>query len=683
MRICLVSPATDTDLDESVLRRREAGHSRPREYPLGILTLAAELLDTGYRPSILDLNVLYFEYLNSNARRASVPFRVYVADRLVQEDADIVGLGTICSSYPLTLQIARELKSQDPEALVLLGGPQASAVDIATLEHMPCVDFVLRGEADRTLPEFIARLENGRAVSDMAGLVYRADGRGRRNPDPPVVQDLDELPLPAFDLYRWHTGSRILPLEHGRGCPFSCKFCSTNDFFRRRFRLKSSARMIRDMDTLSRQYEVEYFDLMHDMFTVDRKRVVDFCEAMIASGRGYRWGCSARTDFVDHELLELMASAGCIAIFFGVESGSASTQEYIDKHLDIDEALRSVQSSCRVGMSTVVSMIVGFPEETREDLRATLNFQGDCIRNRQVDPHLHLLAPLAGTPLQQQFRNELVLGDLYADLSHSQIVQDANERELILQFPDLFPNFYSLPTRHYSRTYLEELREFMLRALHRFRWHLVAWRTHGGDLLELFESWKQWAGENDVPQFRGAIMRSYYCGWEFDRHFVRFLDSRPEADRSPLEKVLLRFEQELLQNLRQPSQAGPATPISEIHSDMRLALEEYTYLLQIDGDVARVVELLERNQPSDDSIYRPTWVTTRIDSTGEVELLHLPYLGAKFLSLCDGSNSVDTVLREFSGVCSSQTDMPPWDVATAALRVMHRDRLVRVIPAAT
>ena len=92
-----------------------------------------------------------------------------------------------------------------------------------------------------------------------------------------------------------------MPLELGRGCPFACKFCSTNDFFRRNFRLKSPGQVIAQMRALHRLYGHTSFELIHDMFTVNRKRVVAFCEAMVASGEKFQWYCSARTDSVDDE----------------------------------------------------------------------------------------------------------------------------------------------------------------------------------------------------------------------------------------------------------------------------------------------------------------------------------------------------------------------------------------------
>src|SRR6185312_1909663 len=133
-------------------------------------------------------------------------------------------------------------------------------------------------------------------------------------------------------------------------------FCSTNDFFRRNFRLRSPVRILRDMRDLAVSYGLTDFDLVHDMFTVDRRRVVAFCETMIASGENFTWSCSARTDCVDGELLTLMAHAGCRGLFFGIETGSARMQAIIEKDLDLMRAAEIIDTAERLGIGTTVSL---------------------------------------------------------------------------------------------------------------------------------------------------------------------------------------------------------------------------------------------------------------------------------------------------------------------------------------
>jgi radical SAM superfamily enzyme YgiQ (UPF0313 family) len=207
------------------------------------------------------------------------------------------------------LRLAHAIRQTNPQAKIILGGPQASVVDVATMKAFPCVDVIVRGEADDTFPVLLQRLDGGEWEST-PGITFRRDDEVIRNPNAPVVENMDRLPLPAFDLDLRLRERGGVHLEIGRGCPFACTFCSTNDFFRRNFRLKSPARMIADIAALKNEYGINYFSLVHDMYTIDRKKVLAFCEAILASGEKFTWGCSARTDCIDDELLELMSRAG-------------------------------------------------------------------------------------------------------------------------------------------------------------------------------------------------------------------------------------------------------------------------------------------------------------------------------------------------------------------------------------
>src|SRR5437667_9243985 len=99
------------------------------------------------------------------------------------------------------------------------------------------------------------------------------------------------------------------------------------------------------------------------MYTIDRKKVISFCQALIEHGKEFTWGCSARTDCVDDELIALMAEAGCRGIFFGIETGSNRMQSVINKKLDLAEAWARIQCADQHGIDMAVALIIGFPEE--------------------------------------------------------------------------------------------------------------------------------------------------------------------------------------------------------------------------------------------------------------------------------------------------------------------------------
>ncbi len=246
--------------------------------------------------------------------------------------------------------------------------------------------------------------------------------------------------------------------------------------------LKSPERLIEQMRSIKDSYGINTFDLIHDMFTVDRKRVADFCEALLRSNDEFNWNCSARTDCVDDDLIALMAKAGCRGIFFGIETGSARLQKTINKGLDLAEAELMIKSTNKRRITTAVSLIYGFPEETMEDVRDTVGFLIDSLRYDYASPQLHILAPLAETPLHSEYREKLFFDDIFSDMSHQGWRQDPTDRTMINDHPEIFPNFYALPTPNLDRQYLKELRDFILKGMGWFRWLLVALHHDSGDI---------------------------------------------------------------------------------------------------------------------------------------------------------------------------------------------------------
>ena len=157
------------------------------------------------------------------------------------------------------MRIAQAVKAANPDACVILGGPQASPVAEATLRAFDGIDFIVRGEADYTFPLLLTALQTQQDVSAITGLTFKTRAGVVNTPDTAVIEDLDSLPLPAFDLYANMTDLTSIPIEAGRGCPFDCSFCATNRFFGRRFRMKTPELLVSQILTLARIIQGEEF----------------------------------------------------------------------------------------------------------------------------------------------------------------------------------------------------------------------------------------------------------------------------------------------------------------------------------------------------------------------------------------------------------------------------------------
>ena len=683
MDVCLVSAPTASEFQDARVLRSEAVRLVAEYAPTGVLSLAAILRQHGLTPRVVDLNRLFYAHVDAGARG---DFVSHVAAHLAALRAEVYGFSTLCSTYPLTLRIVERLRAARPGAVIVLGGPQASVVDVATLEGFPCVDFVLRGEAEESLPRFLDAIDRGRGYEAVAGLTFRGDGGVRANVAAPVILDLDTLPLPAFDLYPELDMCQFVPLELGRGCPFACRFCSTNDFFRRRFRLKSPGRLIEQMRTLRQRYGVAGFELIHDMFTVDRRKVVAFCDALLASGEQFAWNCSARTDCVDDDLIALMARAGCRGIFYGIETGSTRLQRTIEKHLDLAEARARIECTSRHGIRATVSLITGFPEETREDLAATTGFLLDALRLDRVKPQLHLLAPLAGTPVHVEHRDALVFDDIVSDMSHQGWRQDPADLALIRTRPDVFPNFYAVPTPFLDRRQLKELRELVLHAMVRFRWVLVAQHQVTGNFLEVFDAWRAWRSARPAVQATdggGASTPPYFSGLQFARDFVEFARhfattlpaSTAAAMRAVIDCADACFQAE--QDARAtegPEDTGPA-PATE-----RPRLAAGVTLVAVDADYGAALRRLKARRGLARMRRQRTVVAVRASRGAAVELLRLTPLSAELLRLCDGRRTCEEVAGAFAAGVEDIGDVAPSTAARLGLDWLREEGLINAVP---
>jgi tRNA A37 methylthiotransferase MiaB len=649
VRICLVNAPTGTEFSDPFEYNNELIRRESCLPQLGILSLAAVTERQGCETTVYDCNRAFFNFADTAGETQLGQFAEEAAHQIVAAGADVFGFGSICSAYPLTVRLARFVKTLCPDTTIVFGGPQASVVAESTLKAFPFVDFVLRGEAEETLPLFLEEVIGKRRFEKVPGLAYRSVWGVQRNPDPPVIMDLDALPMPAYHLTQELRGEQSASLELGRGCPFACTFCSTNDFFRRKFRLRSPQRVLDEMRSIHAEYGITDFDLTHDMFTVDSKRVRAFCQHMIDSGTGYTWSCSARTDCVDQELIEFMAAAGCAGIFFGVETGSGRMQNIIDKHLDVGRAYEVIDIAERAGVRSTVSLITGFPEEQWDDLRDTARVYVHAARTRGSNPQLNLLAPLANTPIHLKYKDQMTLGELCSDMSHQGRRQNPEDIKLIRRYPDIFPNFYLLPTPHLDRGLLIELREFMLMARFRSRWLLAAADEAANGILDLFVDWVDYR-KSVFPGAAGPELRHYYRTPRFHLDFLAFLHDH-RAGRDAKVQVLVDFYERLA--------AAPDPDLSGLSDAASLKRGEPV----TPGDIpvrtyhSRVVELSDDLEAAIDAVaqcdsYEPRqgvrfYIVSQADADSHPGFEVSQYLAA-VVKLCDGHQTVAEVMKGLS-----------------------------------
>ncbi|HEY7335215.1 MAG TPA: radical SAM protein [Bryobacteraceae bacterium] len=482
-------------VDNLLFEDAEGIHRYVLQPHLGLISLISVLEGGGHEGLLVDPKV---EVSRGRLKLDEDLYRL-LARQILQQRPDAVGFTSLGCNFICTVKVAAYLRRWEPDLPILLGGPHATVLAAEILNRFPQFDAIVRGEAERKILPLLECLPK-REFLRAPGISFRLRGTVWNTPGDEVIEDLDALPVPAYSRYPIRDlGLRSLRVDAGRGCPFQCTFCSTASFFGRKYRLKSAARLVAEMDFLNRAYGISDFSLTHDLFTVNRHKVAEFCHAV--AGRGYTWKCSARMDCVSQELLELMGAAGCRSIYYGIEAGSERMQKISKKHLDLRLFAPTLDFTARAGMSATVSFITGYPEEQHADQRATLDLIGASIRRETplLNVQLHLLTPEPGTELLAEYRDRIAYDGHISDFNFP--VLEPDDSAVIERSPSVFINHHYFPpvlsrTRHIFITTMYQVLYALGFPLLR---HLMD--VYGGSfgaLLDRMNEWRENAGRPSV-----------------------------------------------------------------------------------------------------------------------------------------------------------------------------------------
>lgn len=399
------------------------------------------LLATILRQKGIDVDIYHF--YEAEKENGFDSFVKESADNILSKNPKIVSFYCRCDCYLADIMIAKEIKKQNECIYTVLGGPQADASAYNTLKELPWIDFCCRGEGETTVYPLFSALLNGNDYTATKGLSYRdKENNIIENPVAELIKDLDTIPFIDYSFIKPENINQngIVPIDVGRGCPFNCAYCSTSLFWKRRFRLKSTDRIIKEMNLLNERFGYEKFRFEHDLFTADKKRVKDFAQKLKALGKNYTWSCSSRIDTLDEETIDAMIESGLKSIYIGVESGSERMQKLINKNLKINDVIHIISILAKHNIKITASFMYGFPEETEEDLELTLQL-AHKLRNLGVkNLQFHLCAITQGTQYYNQYKDQLTFSVTQSNINGDFGIEEC--MDFIKEHSDIFCFFY-------------------------------------------------------------------------------------------------------------------------------------------------------------------------------------------------------------------------------------------------
>lgn len=360
------------------------------QLPMGLAFIAAILEQHGFKITIID------DYLERKGAKQ-------LAGQVSNLKVDLIGITCNLATVITTAEIVKELLPF--HIPIVLGGPEVTVNPERTLTRTNA-PIGICGEGEHTMLELCHLLANNAltndSLKDILGIIYRLPGgEVKLNPSRPLINDLDELPFLPLHLFPMDKYERTMAelsvspvdvLSTSRGCPFNCSFCNNKYVWGRSYRTMSGNRIANELEFLIKDYGTKGVFFREDHFTLNKRRVYEFCAEIERRKINMQWGCESRADALDEDMIGTMKKAGCESIWFGVESGSLRVLKMLNKKIDLEQVEYVFKLCKKHKIQVGASVMIGIPGQTLEENYETLKFV------KKLDPDYAYFNTFVGYP---------------------------------------------------------------------------------------------------------------------------------------------------------------------------------------------------------------------------------------------------------------------------------------------
>ena len=378
MRILFINPAMEK-------------YTRQVSFPLGMMSIATYLNHNGHTAKIIDRTIK-----TTDINKELSDFR-----------PDIVGL-SVFSLKSFTDAQKVSVAAKQYGAKVVWGGVFAS-LDCEFVFKNIDIDYISVGEGEETWLELCNTLEEGGNFKEVAGLSYKEDSKVLFTAEREFM-DLSLLPPVDFTLI--DTNKYLGPmygckktalLYISKGCYGSCTFCFNTQFHKRCHRCKPMSVFLEEAEYLIKNHGVDCIYFADELWGRNKEEVRYLCNEIINSGLKFSWVAQTRAGYFDKEEYFLMKKAGCIALDFGIESGSPTMLKTIKKNIPYDRICETFEYCNQAGIISLANFIIGFPDETEQQLRETVEMAKKINSTQQT---FFFFMPGPGSELYEKLINE-------------------------------------------------------------------------------------------------------------------------------------------------------------------------------------------------------------------------------------------------------------------------------------
>lgn len=375
--------------------------SKIKLFPIGLGYIATAMNKAGIKFDLLDIDAHRYSDDEVNEIIKKKPY-------------DIVAMGCIVTGYSKVKKMCSRVRKIHPNACIIVGNSVATSIYEILLSKTDA-DVAVMGEGDITIVQLINTLVSGGGLDSVYGIAYKKEGKIILNPPQPPIADISTLPHIDFSLFdvEVYIGNakvqiaessvpipreqlRALPLNTARGCVGRCTFCYHN-FKGYKYRYRTMDSILDEISEMIRKYDLNYIFLGDELTFFSRKRAVEFAEAILDSGLKFYWEATCRADCFtkeeDVDIMKKMKAAGCVGAAFSLESSNSEILKMMNKHITVEDFARTARLFRAAGITTMTSLVIGYPTETVDSIRNTFQVCEDC----KIYPSAGYLLPQPGS----------------------------------------------------------------------------------------------------------------------------------------------------------------------------------------------------------------------------------------------------------------------------------------------
>ncbi len=366
-----------------------------------------------------------------------------ILTRIEEYTPDVVAIGYWTCQAPFVYELSKRIRTLNSHIMVVHGGIHASFSFEEVLQYC---DVAVIGEGEQTFTQLIQAVRKNKKFETVRGLAFKRDGKVIRTSSQPLIENLDHIPFPAFELFdikkyiesgrlrQLHVvGGKRMPVLASRGCPYDCHFCLSPTMWGKNVRWRSPNNVLDEIEKLHNLFGFTNFQFYDDNFLLNKTFVAELCKGIPSLGFDIKWVALSRAKDVieSRDILKTLKEAGCVGIEMGIETSDNKVLEKINKQQEIDWVDRAVKLQRNAGLSPLYTLMVFSPGETISSIRNIRAYIEEKIPESISYNHFgaapfitlgQFATPYPGTCFyKERLKEGIILGDDWSDMFHHQL----------------------------------------------------------------------------------------------------------------------------------------------------------------------------------------------------------------------------------------------------------------------